>query len=162
VLLLGFGNPARGDDGLGPALCREAASWRLPGLTVECDYQLGIEDAVDLSQHRAVIFADAAASGPEPFGFRPLRPARSLSFSSHAASPGEVLLLCRRLFRAAPKATLLSIRGYDFGHFCERLSPRAGRNLEQALRFLRQHLQSVLASETTTDRTGRLRGKTHG
>lgn len=162
MLVLGFGNPARGDDGLGPRLCEAVAGWRLPGVTVESDYQLGIEDAFDLSRHRAVIFADAAASGPAPYRFRPLRPARALSFSSHAASPAEVLLLCRRLFRAAPRAAVLSIRGYDFAHFQERLSERAQVNLGRALRFLRKHLQSTLKSAKPADRTGRVRGKDHG
>lgn len=162
VLVLGFGNPARGDDGLGPRLCEAVAGWNLPGVTVECDYQLGIEDAFDLSRHHAVVFADAAASGPAPYCFRPLRPARSLSFSSHASSPAEVLLLCRRLFHAAPRAAVLSIRGYDFAHFRERLSTRAQTNLGRALRFLRQHLQSTLKNANAADPAGRIRGKNHG
>ncbi|MCU0727503.1 MAG: hydrogenase maturation protease, partial [Planctomycetes bacterium] len=72
VLLIGFGNPGRRDDGLGPAVAQAVEGWGIPGVTVESDYQLHVEDAAAVSEHDAVIFADAAAAGPEPFAFGPL------------------------------------------------------------------------------------------
>ena len=44
VLLYGYGNPGRLDDGLGPALARElAARHPAEGVTIETGYQLQVE-----------------------------------------------------------------------------------------------------------------------
>jgi hypothetical protein len=51
-------------------------------------------------------------------------------------TPEAVLALSRDLFRAAPEAWLLAIRGYDFDRFCEELSPRAAANLSRAVAFI--------------------------
>ena len=45
ILVIGYGNPGRCDDGLGPALVARLESLRIPGLSVEVDYQLSIEHA---------------------------------------------------------------------------------------------------------------------
>ena len=46
TLLIGYGNPGRGDDGLGPAFARRIAARGLPGVTVEIDYQLTVDHAL--------------------------------------------------------------------------------------------------------------------
>lgn len=43
ILLIGYGNPGRGDDGLGPALAAAIEAMELPGVTVEADYQLMVD-----------------------------------------------------------------------------------------------------------------------
>ena len=60
VLLYGFGNPARGDDGLGPALAAAIEELAIPNITVDANYQLTVEDAADIAGYDAVVFADAA------------------------------------------------------------------------------------------------------
>ena len=59
-LLIGYGNPGRGDDGLGPAFARRMAARELPALRVEIDYQLTVEHALMISAARTVVFVDAA------------------------------------------------------------------------------------------------------
>jgi hydrogenase maturation protease len=142
VLLIGFGNPGRRDDGLGPAVAQAAEGWGIPGVTVESDYQLHVEDAAAVSEHDAVIFADAAAAGPEPFAFGPLAAEGEPSFTTHSVSPGAVLKLSRDLFSAETAGYLLAIRGYDFDGFGEGLSEPAAANLARALDFLRTRLSS--------------------
>ncbi|EAV45491.1 Ni,Fe-hydrogenase maturation factor [Stappia aggregata IAM 12614] len=63
MLLIGYGNPGRGDDGLGPALSEAIAARSLPGLEVDTDYQLVAEHALAVSSHDVVIFADAEIGG---------------------------------------------------------------------------------------------------
>ena len=46
MLLIGYGNPGRRDDGLGPALAGAIAAADLPGVEVESGYQLLPEDAL--------------------------------------------------------------------------------------------------------------------
>ncbi len=138
TLLIGYGNPGRLDDGLGPALARAIEDLRLPGISVDSDYQLTVEDAAVMSGFDLVVFADAAVNGPEPFSFEPVVPVKELSFSTHQITPEAVMGLALDLFGAAPRAFTLGIRGYRFNEFCEKLSPEAARNLEHALEFMKQ------------------------
>jgi hydrogenase maturation protease len=140
VLVLGWGNPGRVDDGLGPCLAGRLASLGLEGVTVETAYQLQIEHADRVAEFDLVVFVDAAASGPSPFLARPLGPMGRPAFSTHALEPGTVLALAKELYGAEPRAILLGVRGYEFDGFGERLSPRAERNLESARTWLAEAL----------------------
>lgn len=142
VLLLGFGNPGRHDDGLGPALAEAIGKLGIEGVTVESDYQLTVEDSAALAQHDVVVFADADTGGPEPFSFGPLAPAIATSFSSHSVEPPEVLGLAEALFGQRPAAYLLGIRGYDFEQYGEGLTTKANANLAAALNFIEPLLRS--------------------
>ena len=50
LLVLGWGNPGRRDDGLGPAIVEELDGMGIAGVTAESDYQLSIEAAADLAE----------------------------------------------------------------------------------------------------------------
>lgn len=136
VLLLGYGNPGRRDDGLGPALAAALEDLHLPGVTIDSDYQLTVEDAATVAGHDVVVFADADVSGPEPFSFRRIAPGATLTFTSHSASPAGVLALADELFHTRPAAYVLGIRGYEFDEFGEALSERARANLAAAVKFM--------------------------
>jgi hydrogenase maturation protease len=136
VLVIGYGNPGRLDDGLGPALAAALEQKKIPGLTVDSDYQLTVEDAHALADADVVVFADADVSGPEPFYFRRLEPKGSNAVGSHGVEPGEVLELARGLFHASCEAFVLGIRGYEFNAFGEGLSERARANLDEARAFI--------------------------
>lgn len=143
TLILAWGNPARLDDGLGPALARTISELALPGVAVDSDYQLQVEDAETASRHARVIFVDADRRGGAPFTARRLSPERrGISFSTHSVTPGAVLALARDLFSAEPEAWLLGIRGYEFDEFGEGLSDGASANLAEATRYVRDALAS--------------------
>ena len=137
ILVYGYGNPGRGDDGLGPALVAALEALGTDGLDCESDYQLAIEDAASLSKYDVVVFVDADARGPEPFWFERVQPTRQLSFSSHSATPAQVVGLAREMFGAQVKAYTLGIRGYRFGELGESLSEQARANLALALAFVK-------------------------
>ncbi|HID75992.1 MAG TPA: hydrogenase maturation protease [Planctomycetaceae bacterium] len=142
TLLIGFGNPGRYDDGLGPALAEIALGWKLPSLTVLSNYQLAVEDAAAVAEHTRVLFADASRAGPEPFCIQPLKPrAEWASFSTHALRPEAVLALAHELFGAQVPAWLIAIRGYRFDPFGEGLSPQASENLRAAAAHLYRALR---------------------
>jgi hydrogenase maturation protease len=137
VLLIGFGNPGRLDDGLGPALAAALELLELPGVTIDSDYQLTVEDATAMQDIDVVLFCDAAVCGSEPFYVAEVTArTREVGFSTHSIDPQGVLALARDLFGAAPKAYVIGIRGYDFNEFGERLSERAQANLQAAQEFL--------------------------
>lgn len=130
-LVLAVGNPSRGDDALGPRLLEHLQARRLAKVELLTDFQLQVEHVLDLVGRQAVVFVDAAASGPEPFAFYPVRPCRDASHSSHALSPQALLDTYGRLYGAPPQAHVLAIRGYDFSLGAE-LSGPARDNLAAA------------------------------
>ncbi len=141
TLVLGYGNPARQDDGLGPEAARRIEQLGLPGVTVETGYQLTVEDSETVAHYDVVVFVDASVEGEEPFRLAPVSPRADVSFSTHSVGPDQVLGLAERLFRAAPRGYTLGIRGLEFGDFGETLSEAAQANLEAALRYLASRLQ---------------------
>ena len=136
ILFIGYGNPGRLDDGLGPALAARVEDASLKGITVEADYQLAVENAFDVSKHDIVIFADAAVKGREPFFFKEIRSKSPMSLSSHSVSPEAVLFFAERMFHSKARAYVLGIRGYEFNEYEERLSEGAKKNLDAAVQFI--------------------------
>ncbi|NLF31841.1 MAG: hydrogenase maturation protease [Planctomycetes bacterium] len=137
ILLIGFGNPGRLDDGLGPAAAAAVEALGLPSVTVDSDYQLTVEDAEAAARHRVAILVDADETGCEPFSVRRLAPGRDLSFSTHSVSPEAVIGMAHGLFGGDVAGYVVGVRGYEFNEFDERLSERARANLDEALAWLR-------------------------
>ncbi|WP_455382333.1 hydrogenase maturation protease [Salinispira pacifica] len=142
ALVLCYGNPARGDDGLGPALAELLAAEPVEGVRIESDYQLLVEDAIAVSEASVVVFVDAAAAGPEPFEFRAIEARETGGYMAHSVGPAQLLRLACDLFGGSPDAYLLAIRGYSFAMFHEGLSRGAAANLDRAAYYLREFLGS--------------------
>lgn len=151
ILFIGYGNPGRLDDGLGPALAAKLENAGLKGVTVESDYQLTVEDACDVSEHDMVIFADASVTGKEPFFFEEINSRSPMSISTHSVSPEAVLYVAEKMFNSRAKAYVLGIRGYDFHNFEERLSEGAVKNLEEAFEFVLKIVEEVENSSSTNN-----------
>jgi hydrogenase maturation protease len=152
VLVIGYGNPGRADDGLGPAAAEAVSALELPGVEVESGYQLAVEDAEAIARHATVLFVDASVSGAEPFAFHPVVPdgAVPLGYSSHVMLPPQVLALAHELFGSQADGYVLAVRGYEFDQFREGLSADARANLQAALDFI----VPVLRSKTWPCRAG--------
>jgi hydrogenase maturation protease len=143
ILVLGYGNPGRQDDGLGPAAVAEIEKLGLPGV-ISCDnYQLVIEDSVEVAAHDVVWFVDAARTGAEPYEVHALSPALDIAFTSHLVKPEVLLAIANQYYGKSPEAYLLGIRGYEF-EFLEGLTDRARDNLAQAMVLIRNQLGAVL------------------
>jgi hydrogenase maturation protease len=152
TLIIGYGNPSRGDDALGPAaieaierLAGEHPEWG--AVEVVTDFQLQIEFVTDLAGRERIVFIDAAASGVEPFAFGPLAAREDASISSHALSPASLLTVYRRFHgEDAPPCFLLGIMGYDFDLGVP-LSAKAQCNLDAALVMLEEWLTTHCADQ---------------
>jgi hydrogenase maturation protease len=134
LLVLGWGNPSRGDDALGPLFVEQlraaAGDAAVEWLT---DYQLQVEHALDLVGRERVLFVDASLSCEPPFEVSPQKAARDASFTSHALSPAALMQAFRDIHgEEPPPCTLLAIRGEHF----ELGAPLGGT--------ARQHLQLAL------------------
>lgn len=134
IRVIGYGNPGRGDDGLGPAFVEALEHAPRPGLEVLSAYQLSVEHALWISDAEHVVFVDALVGATEPVRFAPALPETGRALGSHALSPEAVLALSQTLFGQLPPAHVLGIAGASFGRVEEGLSAQARANLAVALR----------------------------
>lgn len=145
ILLIGYGNPGRGDDGIGPALAAAIEAMGLPGVTVEADYQLMVDHAAQIAAHDVVIFADAMIGLAQPFRFSEIAQTQPEGLGSHQVTPEAALALAGLLFGHAPPGWMLAIAGDEFGEVKEGLSQSAQANLAQAVGFLRDSIVACQA-----------------
>jgi hydrogenase maturation protease len=136
-LVIGIGNPLRGDDGVGWLLVQELS--RRPSLAARCVQQLTPELVVELAAHRRVLFVDAwqAPAAARPL-LRPLLPRleEAADGLSHRTDPAGLLALCAVLQGPPPAAMELLVPARGFGHG-RGLSPGLRQLLPQARQLLR-------------------------
>lgn len=146
TLLIALGNPGRGDDGLGPALAERVRALDLPDVRIVVDYQLGIEHAADVASADIVYFLDATVD-PEasPYRIERVRAQPGPQFSSHAATPSQVVFLANELYGACPWAWTVEIPGACFDPFVEEFSAQARKHLEAATRGFTRVLQGEIS-----------------
>lgn len=140
VLVVGIGNPARGDDALGPRVIErleERLADALAAGQVELltDFQLQVEHALDLEGRARVAIVDASLSAPAPFAWTRLQASASTSATTHALSPGAVLATLARLGSTLPETWVLGVRASRF-ELGEPLSREAAGHLEAATEHL--------------------------
>jgi hydrogenase maturation protease len=140
ILIIGIGNPSRGDDALGPMLIERLEALALPDVELLTDFQLQVEFALDLQHRKQVIFVDASLNAAPPFTFTPVVAAEDTSYSSHALSPSAVLHAYQKLFGKPPPSYVLAIRGIAF-ELGEGLTETAQTNLDAAVTWLTAHLK---------------------
>ena len=161
MLIVGYGNASRRDDGVALHIMQRLR--RRLGLPLgELDdedgdasgdpamiyvHQLGPELAETLSQHDLVVFVDAHVEGAnwQPVHWQEIIPAYRSSMVSHHLTPDVLLALCQTLFGHAPKAYMLSVLGHDFD-FGDELSAETSALADEAV----SRLVDLVLSENVT------------
>ena len=136
-MVFGWGNDARGDDGLGPLLLARVAAAGWPDVTTIEDFQLQIEHALDLDGAEAALFLDAGRGTPAPFAFAEIAPKRDMTHSTHALAPEAVLDVYARMLGHPPPSFVLCMRGERF-ELGEGLSAQARERLDTAWTFVQE------------------------
>lgn len=153
ILVFGYGNPGRQDDGLGPFIAEQIDSLDIDNVETDAAYQLNIEDAAEIAKYDLVVFVDATIEeGTESFSVRRLFPACEVTFTSHHIGPESVLAVCQDTFGRVPEALLIGIRGYEF-HFREGLTKAAQKNGRKALEFITLLIQEYKGNTMATNST---------
>lgn len=150
VLVIGYGNPLRGDDGVGCIVAEEVAKYLCDPeskIQVIACHQLNPELAEAVADTRAVIFVDAsvelkagevkvAAVTPDRF---------SPAAITHQMQPSALLATASELFGQAPPAiaVLIGAKSFDPGMS---LSPPVKGAVKQALKLIEKEIGSVLKS----------------
>lgn len=144
VLIYGYGNVGRKDDGLGVLAADAIEEWAktegFDWLDVDTNYQLNIEDAEVISNYEVVYFVDASLEEIDEVTITKVLPDdNKIEFSMHAISPAYVLKLCKDMFGKVPETYLVHLRGYDWD-FVERLSPNGMNTLLKGVERLKEEL----------------------
>ena len=142
LLVIGYGNTLRSDDGTGPAVAESVRARDWPGVDSLACPQLTPELAEPLARARAAVFVDASLERSPGVVLQPLAPRESSRIFAHALDPATLLALSRDLYGRAPRAWSLTVPAASV-EFGETLSPAARWGAARALRKLSQ-LNSLL------------------
>lgn len=130
-LIYGIGNDCRQDDGLGIKFIEKLEFSPLPSnIILKNNFQLNIEDALEVSQFDYVFFVDASepSQSSTPYFTSLIQPSLDIQFSTHNLSIESVLALSQDIYNKSPKAFLIGIYGKEWEIF-DQLSPCASDNL---------------------------------
>jgi hydrogenase maturation protease len=133
VLIIGYGNPLRGDDGFGfRAAQRLRSEIDDPQVEIVAMHQLTPELMEPLSRTDRAIFIDAEWPAPTA--------CRTGSAFTHHLTPAALIAGAQALYGRAAEATLLTTPGHDFD-FGESLSPAVENALEETVERVRAILR---------------------
>ena len=150
LLLIGYGNPDREDDGVAWHILQEL-TMRL-GLNAPQSYedefpesalidfafylQLTPEMAEDISAYPYVCFIDAHTGNiPEPVRLIDVESEFQRSPFTHHLTPQSLLSMCETIYGKKPEAALLSVLGHRF-LFSRQLSEETAELVPQAVKLI--------------------------
>jgi hydrogenase maturation protease len=153
ALVVGIGNPDRGDDGVGPLVAERVARLRLPDVEVVADGQ-PLDLVEHLPGHDDVVVVDATRSrgGHRPGTMHVVRVdgtplgGNGPTLGSHGVGLAEAVELARALGRLPPRLTLVGV---------EARAAEPGAPLSEPVRdSLDAAVRAVLAALPTGPRPG--------
>jgi len=122
ILVIGIGNPDRGDDAIGLTVARAVRAWAGPDVTV-LEERGNAADLVDrLAGTTAAILIDAAVSDAAPGTFRRIDvhrdalPATWFAGSTHGLGLATALELARALGSLPASCVVYAVEGASFDH----------------------------------------------
>ncbi|HTK11217.1 MAG TPA: hydrogenase maturation protease [Ktedonobacteraceae bacterium] len=144
TLIIGIGNPLRGDDGLGWAVAEQLAQDGDMACEIRTVHQLTPELAQWVAFADRVIMIDASCEGV-PGELRVYQLALSghpVSRGTHATTPEELIILAEYLYGRCAPVTIVTMTGADFS-IGERLSPTLASKICQIGEVVRQLYTNV-------------------
>ncbi len=145
ALVIGYGNPTRGDDRIGWVVAERLAE-EMPDARVQvlARQQLTLDLAADLSRVERVVFIDAAVVGtPGEIQVERIDPAAApIEAFSHQLAPAALLECARTLYGECPEGYVISVVGESF-EFGDALSAPVAAALPAALARVRALTLSV-------------------
>lgn len=150
TIIIGYGNPDRGDDGvawhiltllakkLGRDLPAPEDGFVLCGQSLELLFQLQLlpEIAETIADFDRVCFVDAHTGHvPDDLYVETLQPKFQPSPFTHHTTPHTCLEMANILYGKTPSAILVSVRGFDFS-FTSMLSPQTSLLAQNAAQLI--------------------------
>ena len=154
-LIIGYGNPLRGDDGFGwKAASILAATIPSEAAHVLTVHQLTPELAEPVSQAELVIFIDASALGrPGTWKCEEVKSQATCTNSlAHSFDASALLAYSRAIFNATPQALLVSVAGESFA-IEDNLTPTVEVLLPDVVNYIRRRVLFDGTQLQCSDRT---------
>jgi hydrogenase maturation protease len=142
ILIIGYGNPLRSDDGIGQRMAQVVEA-HLPRADVQviAAYQLMPELVEPVSHAQFVIFIDARVGGtPGLIVQETVEPEAGAGAFTHHLTPATLLGAAYDLYGVCPQARCFTVTGSNFA-YGERLSPP----VQAAVPLLWVALQQLIA-----------------
>jgi len=147
VLVVGYGNSLRGDDGAGVFVADLLLRHGWPNIHIVSTTQLTPELAEEIALARGVIFVDACkATEGSTIRVQELTLEPYSQSDSHVVSPKALLQMARDCFGHTPRAWLVMVDGYHF-KLSDTLSAAAEANARAACRVVVELAQQILLNE---------------
>ena len=149
IVVIGMGNPLRGDDGVGLVVARklETAVPSRVEVRTHVDNDLALMDAWKGAE--AVVVVDAVSSGAPAgavsrydAGDRPLPRPGTAAGSTHGFGLNEVVELARAMDSLPGRFVIIGVEGTDFTTG-RGLSPAVGEAVEEAVEAVLRELDSL-------------------
>ena len=138
ILVVGYGNTLRGDDGLGPFIVaglQDVAAWGEVDAQTVVLPQLDVTLAAAMHEVTLVIFVDARDDADEESvkvqRVFPTATPLNLRHTSHSLGIPDLLRMALDWFGSRPACYAVMPKGYDFS-LSENISPNAQRTARQA------------------------------
>ena len=144
VLIVGFGNPLRSDDGLGWHVAQELSRTLSRGdVQVVAAQQLTPEIAELASRAERLLFVDAARNGtPGNLSCQQVAPTSSPGSYSHELTPAAILKLAKELYGRCPLAQVFTIAGESF-ETGETISPSVAAAIPTLIAQIKQSIDEA-------------------
>lgn len=142
VLVIGYGNDLRSDDGAGRWVADRVDAMDLPNVEVLSIMQLTPEIALDVVERRLVIFVDASVDADE-VSVEDIEPKPDATVMTHHGDPASLLSIGSVLGATPSRSMLVSIPALSVG-MGNSFSPRAEGAARDAL-------DRILTEIETTD-----------
>jgi hydrogenase maturation protein HypF len=162
VLLIGYGNTLRGDDGAGQRVAETVAKWDLPNVRSLAVHQLMPELSESLAATQLAIFVDVYLADTDqgiqvhclqanPHSSNHALPIRQAKHSmGHTANPRSLLALTQQVYDTTPLSWWILIPAVQF-EFGEQLSAIAKQGIHDALQQIQQLIGTIPDQNITTE-----------
>lgn len=145
ILVIGYGNTLRCDDGVGQSVALETEQWDLPQVRSLYLHQLTPELAETIAQFETVIFIDASIE-TETVKLSKIENLITNNNWTHHLNPQSIIYLTDFLYQKIPQVWLITIpiKKIDFG---EDLSNFAQKGKKEALITIQNLIQQILKAK---------------
>ena len=135
ILIIGYGNPIRGDDAVGLLAARELESYFRDDDEIEviAARQLMPEMAETIARSGFVLFVDASREQPGRIRSTLIDPHRSSNGCNHHLTPASLLMTAEHVYQGFAIGMILTLGGWSFD-VGEALSPSAQKSLPELVR----------------------------
>lgn len=130
ILVIGYGNLMRSDDGIGISIVNRIAEENIPGVVTMTMHQLHVELLEEAIRYDKVIFVDARAEG-EDVTLHKVQAQTSQMVSTHHLSPELFFELAKTIYAKTLDLYVCSVKGehFEMGNI---FSPQASLRAQKA------------------------------